>query len=65
MANATHSPQALPFTKANGKMHSPYGGRAKAQRAGISKHITAVKYKTYNCKITKLHSTKQQSMNVE
>ena len=47
------------------KKHLPYGGRAKAQRAGISKHITAVKYKTYNCKITKLHSTEQQSMSVE
>ena len=34
-----------------------YRGRVKAknafaQRAGISKHITAVNHKTYNCKIT-------------
>jgi hypothetical protein len=35
-----------------------YGGRANAiknafaQRAGISKHITDINYKTYNCKIT-------------
>ena len=35
-----------------------YKGRANAkknafaQRAGISKHITAVNYKTYKCKIT-------------
>ena len=51
MANVTHSPQALP-------LHSPIKDEpmqkknAFAQRAGISKHITAVNYKTYKCKIT-------------
>ena len=38
-------------------MHSPIEDEltlknAFAQRAGISKHITAVNHKTYNCKIT-------------
>ena len=38
-------------------MHSPIEDELKlknafAQRAGISKHITAVNHKTYNCKIT-------------
>jgi len=57
MANAAHSPQALPFAKANGKCirlwrTSQCKKNAFAQRAGISKHITAVNYKTYKCKIT-------------
>ena len=42
-------------------------GRAnakRAQRAGTSKHIMTINYKTYNCKI-KLHSTEQQIKRVK
>ncbi len=43
------------------------GGRAnakRAQRAGTSKHIMTINYKTYKCKI-KLHSTEQQIKRVK
>ena len=50
MANVTHSPQALPLHSPI--KYEPMQKNAFAQRAGISKHITAVNFKTYKCKIT-------------